>query len=111
MSRQPGATPRRPKSPKSDAASHAFKNGETVAVLAIGPSGRPFIEGRARIRAACARPHHYHVRFLNEHTDHIRFVSPEWQDNPKRTLELLLEFWRASTAPPALDEFFPDDND
>lgn len=88
-----------------------FENGETVAIFALGPLGRPFIEGRARVQAATARPHHYRVRFLNERTDHIRFVSPDWQDNPKRSLALLIELWRVNTSPSTFDDFFPDEND
>jgi hypothetical protein len=91
--------------------SHPLKIGDAVAIFAINPLGRPFIEGSARVQALCVRPHHYRVRFLNENRDCIRFVNPDWQGNPKRSCELLLEFWRASTSASPFEDFFPDETD
>jgi hypothetical protein len=87
---------------------HPLKTGDVVAVITLDPAGCPIIEGAAVIKAKCALPNRYRLRFRGELTLCSRFVSPEWQKNPARSLALLVEFWWASKSPPAHEEFFPD---
>lgn len=88
-------------------ASHPCKIGQTVAVFALEPSGRPFMEGRAFIESKRPTAHHYRVRFTGEKVSRTRFINPDWQKGPDRSFELLREFWRASGSR-SFDDFFPD---
>jgi hypothetical protein len=84
--------------------------GRVVTVFGVTASGQLFIEGRARIEAACAAPHYYRVRFEGERVSRIRFVHPDWQRDPHDALELMNSFLCANDAAPSFDDFFPDDN-
>jgi len=86
---------------------HPIRIGDAVAVFALDPSGRPFFEGRAVIEAKSPRAHHYRVRFLHERIPRTRFINPDWQDAPQRSLTLLREFLRTADFP-RLTDFFPD---
>jgi hypothetical protein len=91
-------------------AARQFEIGDAVTIFAITPSGRPFIEGRALVEARCTRRNHFRVRFCGESVSRIRFVPPDWQAEPERSLALLIEFWESSAAPSRYEDFFPDDN-
>jgi hypothetical protein len=82
--------------------------GDTVTVFALSPAG-PFIEGRAVVEAICAERHLCRVRFLGEKVAQTRFIHPDWQDEPQRSLVFLRQFWQAGASLPSFDEFFPDD--
>jgi hypothetical protein len=88
--------------------SHPLKLGDAVAVFGLSASGRPYLEGLAQIRSRYDAPHFYRVRFKGERVLRTRFINPNWQRNPERSLALLLAFWDA-TASPSFDEFFPHD--
>ena len=88
-------------------ASHPMKIGAAVTVFAVGPFGQPYCEGHAVVVATCRTAHHYHVRFLRERITRTRFVSPDFQKNPNRSLTLLREFLRTGSSS-NLDDFFPD---
>jgi hypothetical protein len=91
---------------------HPLRIGDTVAVLALDGSGHVWLEGQASIITPCAQPHVYRVRFQNEKRDLVRFVNPDWQSDPERSLELLREFFRSNQdANPSVTDFFPDDID
>jgi hypothetical protein len=87
--------------------SHPMKLGDFVAVFGRCASGQPFFEGSALIRWHCGQPHHYLVQFKGDPVLRSRFVNPDWQRAPQRSLEFLLAFWRTSQTP-SFDEFFPD---
>lgn len=84
-----------------------LKVGDAVVVFALDGFGRVWLEGQAAIIARCTQSHIYRVRFHNEKRDRIRFVNPDWQARPDRSLALLTEFFRAnrSTAPSVADFF------
>lgn len=84
-----------------------LRKGAVVSVYRVDPGTGPFIEGRGVIEGACRRPHHFYVRLNGEKVCRVRFVHPDWQQNPERCLALLRAFWEASLAPPVIDEFFP----
>jgi len=86
---------------------HPLEIGQMVSIFGASALGRPFCEGEALIDAISDRPHYYSVRFRGERASRLRFVNPDWQQDPARSLALLTEFWLASLAPPAIDEFFP----
>jgi hypothetical protein len=89
--------------------SHPLDAGDQVAVFAADLSGQPFLEGWAKIVRRCARPHTYDVRFQNETRNRTRFVNPDWQATPDRSLALLIEFFRANRITnPSIADFFPD---
>jgi hypothetical protein len=94
---------------KADA-SHKFRIGDPVVVFALSASGRPFIEGRAQVEARCTRRNHFRVRFCGESVSRTRFIHPDWQAEPERSLALLIEFWESSAEPSPFEDFFPDDN-
>lgn len=81
--------------------------GQTVSIFGCRASGQPYLEGQATIEASGDRPHFYRVRFHGERVTRLRFVNPDWQQDPAHSLALLIQFWRA-TASPSFDEFFPD---
>ena len=89
-------------------AESGITHGDTITVFALGPAG-PYVEGRARVVAACGQAHCYRVRFFGEKTIRTRFIHPDWQNEPERCLALLRQFWLASTFHTSTDEFFPDD--
>lgn len=88
-------------------AASRLQKGTVVSVYRVDLRTGPFIEGRGVIEGACRRPHYFYVRFDGEKICRVRFVHPDWQQNPERCLELLQAFWAASLAPPVIDEFFP----
>lgn len=89
---------------------HPLNVGDVVAVFALDGAGRAYLEGQAAIIARCAQPHTYSVRFRREKRSRVRFVNPDWQARPDRSLALLLEFFRASrTINPSVTDFFPDE--
>ena len=85
---------------------HPLAIRQTVSIIRLGASGQPFCEGRAYIDALTDRPHHYRVRFRGERIIQTRFVHPDWQQDPARSLRLLTEFWHANSLP-SFDDFFP----
>ena len=85
---------------------HPLRSGQKVAVLSLGPFGRPFLEGYARIVAPAPGPHRYLVAFVGSPRVHERFVHPEYQGDPAAALVWMVAFWTAYAAP-ALDDFFP----
>jgi hypothetical protein len=87
-------------------ASPELRKGDVVTVFGIGSSG-PYIEGRAVVRGAGRRLQFFRVVFASERVIRTRFVHPDWQEDPERSLRLLIAFWEASVAPPEIDEFFP----
>jgi len=88
--------------------SHPLKLGAVVAVFGLSASGRPYLESFAQVRSRYDAPHFYRVRFKGERVLRVRFINPEWQRDPERSLALLLSFWDA-TMSPSFDEFFPND--
>jgi hypothetical protein len=93
-------------------ASHPIPTGETVTVLRLPRTAAPFIEGRAVIKGPMRGSHHYWVVFNGEVVARQRFVHAEYQGAAaERLLEIMVEIWRASNSP-AIDEFFPfEEND
>jgi hypothetical protein len=105
---------RAPPHPPPDASlrddAHPLGFGDEVSVLALDTSGRPFLEGRATIIRQCAQPHLYHVTFAGERSTRIRFVNPDWQARPDRSVALLIEFFHANRITnPSVDDFFPEE--
>jgi hypothetical protein len=89
--------------------SHPLGVGDEVAVFDLDASGQPFLEGRATIIAGCPQPHTYCVRFRGEKRSSARFVNPDWQAWPDRSLVLLTGFFRTNRiANPTVADFFPD---
>lgn len=93
-----GTNPRRP-----------IRAGETVTVIRLPHGGAPFVEGRAVVKGAAAERHHYRVQFDGDPAVRQRVVHPDYQNDPERLLQILLDLWRASDAPDH-SEFFPDHN-
>jgi len=90
--------------------SHPLSVGEAVAIFALNGAGRVYLEGQAAIIARGAQPHIYHVQFQGEKRSHSRFVNPDWQIRPDRSLALLIEFFRANRITnPSVADFFPED--
>jgi hypothetical protein len=90
-------------------ASHQIPIGETVAVLGMRASGAPFIEGRAVVKEIARGPHRYLVQFADDPVPRQRVVHPEYQRDPERMVEIMLDLWGASTTP-AVPDFFPEEN-
>jgi hypothetical protein len=84
---------------------HPLPIGQTVYIFGLNASGCPFCEGQASISAIDSQPHYYRVRFRGDRVMRIRFVHPDFQGDPTRSLTLLTEFWRANTSP-SFDDFF-----
>lgn len=96
-----GRTTKSPAAPR-------LRKGAVVNVYRLDPTGSgPFIEGRGVIEGAYRRPHYFYVRMDGEKVSRVRLVLADWQKNPERCLPLLRAFWKASLAPPVIDEFFP----
>ncbi len=76
--------------------SHPFLIGETVTVLRLPRTAAPLIEGRAVVQDVADDPHCYHVRFSGDPAPRLRTVHPEYQRDPERMLEILLDLWRTS---------------
>ncbi|HVA79765.1 MAG TPA: hypothetical protein VNF29_02450 [Candidatus Binataceae bacterium] len=89
-------------------ASRRFRIGTVVTIFRIGSAG-PFIEGHGVIVKACSQAFFFRVQFDSKKGSRVRFVHPDWQQDPERSLALLRTFWEASLAPPSFDEFFPAD--
>jgi hypothetical protein len=88
---------------------HPLNVGDAVVVFALDGLGRVWLEGHAAIIAPCTQPHIYRVRFHHEKRNRIRFVNPDWQARPDRSLALLIEFFRANRITnPSVADFFPD---
>ena len=82
--------------------------GETVVVFAIGPSG-PSMEGTGTIESLCRDENLYWIKFSGDPVCRLRFVNPDWQACPERSLTLLREFWRSRQRDdPVIEDFFPD---
>ena len=93
-----------------DAVEHALKLGDAVTVFGIATSG-PMIEGIGTIESYGPGRDRYHIRFIGDLVTRLRFIIPEWQSNPERSLELLREFWRSSrTDHPLVEDFFIETN-
>ena len=85
----------------------SLRKGAVVNVYRLDPRTGPYMEARGVIQGACRRPHFFYVRFFGERVSRVRFVHPDWRQDPERCLTLLRSFWEASREPPAIDEFFP----
>lgn len=84
--------------------------GDAVTVFTLGHSG-PSIEGIGTIESYDAAPHRYHIIFAGERIAKLRFINPDWQADPERSLLLLVEFWRSQRSDnPTIEDFFPEDN-
>ena len=94
--------------PGKQRAARRFRKGAVVTIIRIGPAG-PLIEGHGVVQEACPQAFFFRVRLDGEKVCRVRFVHPDFQQNPERSLALLRAFWEASLAPPAFDEFFPAD--
>jgi hypothetical protein len=87
--------------------SDVIKVGDIVAVFGLRPGGGPYLEGWASVAdARRAALHQFRVRFRGEAILRTRFVNPDWQNDPRRSLALLRAFWDASQDV-AVEEFFP----
>jgi hypothetical protein len=86
---------------------HPIRAGETVTVIRLPQSAAPFVEGRAVVKGAAAERHRYRVQFHGDPAVRQRVVHPDYQGDPERLLQILLDLWRASNAPDH-SEFFPD---
>ncbi len=96
------------RSASTDITEQGLGIGATVAVFALGASG-PYMEGTGTVVSSDAGPNRYHIRFAGEATTKLRFVNPDWQVDPERSLALLREFWRFSHRDdPLVEDFFPD---
>jgi hypothetical protein len=94
--------------PTEPSAGRRLRKGDVVSLYRIDPTSfAPFIEGRGVIEGPYRWPHYFYVRLDGEKVCRVRFVHPDWQENPERCLALLRAFWEANLAPPAIDEFFP----
>jgi hypothetical protein len=99
--------------PDAQSNANAWESSETgrvVTVFGVTASGDVFIEGRARIEAACAAPHYYRVRFEGEQVSRIRFIHPDSQHDPPNASAILNAFAPSNDAPTSFDDFFPDNN-
>jgi hypothetical protein len=91
----------------NEAVTHALKVGDYAVVFALDSFG-PSIEGAGVIEACDAARNRYHIRFSGERITRLRFVNPDWQSSPERSLALLIEFWRSSHRDdPSVEDFFP----
>jgi hypothetical protein len=86
-----------------------IRAGETVTVIRLPHGAAPFVEGRAVVKGAAAERHRYRVQFDGDPAVRLRVVHPDYQNDPERLLQVLLDLWRASDAPDH-SEFFPDHN-
>ncbi len=93
--------------PRNAADRYPIRAGETVTVIRLPRCGAPFVEGRAVVKGATAEPHRYRVQFHGDPAVRQRVVHPDYQNDPERLLQILLDLWRASCAPDH-SEFFPD---
>jgi hypothetical protein len=92
----------------NDSSEHALKVGDTVAVFSLDSSG-PSIEGTGIIESYATAPDRYHIKFSGERVTRLRFIHPDWQADPERSLALLREFWRSNRIDnPRIEDFFPD---
>jgi len=86
----------------------ALSVGDRVAIFGLSSSG-PTIEGVGVIESVGAAPNQYRIRFVGERIATLRFVHPDWQAAPERSLALLIEFWRSSQRDdPFVEDFFPE---
>jgi hypothetical protein len=74
----------------------------------MSPAGAS-IEGRAVVREIARGPHRYLVQFSGDPLPRQRIVHPEYQRDPERMLEIMLDLWRASSTSEVAD-FFPEQN-
>jgi len=89
---------------------HPLNVGDAAVVFALDGLGRVWLEGQVTVIAQCTQPHMYRVRFHNEKRNRIRFVNPDWQARPDRSLALLIEFFRANPITnPSVADFFPEE--
>jgi hypothetical protein len=96
------------KSKKSTSnAPHPIAVGETISVFGISRLRGPFTEGRAVISAISGGRNRYQLRFPHEPVLRERIVHREFQEDPRRFLEMLRDLWHSS-ATEAFDEFFPE---
>jgi hypothetical protein len=80
-----------------------------VTVIRLPRGAAPFVEGRAVVKSAAAERHRYRVQFDGDPAVRQRVVHPDYQNDPERLLQILLDLWRASNAPDH-SEFFRDHN-
>jgi hypothetical protein len=101
------ATPGRVKRPEpAFDAKHPIAVGATVTIIKISHSTGPFIEGCAVIKGVARGPHSYWVEFPGDPAVKRRVVFYNYQNDPRRLLEMLEAIWRASDVPVS-GEFFP----
>jgi hypothetical protein len=98
-------TVRRPRQHAADLR-HPIRDGETVTVIRLPHSSPPFVEGRAVVQGTAADRHWYRVQFDGDPAVRQRVVHRDYQNDPERLLQILLDLWRASDAPDH-SEFFP----
>jgi hypothetical protein len=67
----------------------------------------PRIEGWAVLLKHLGKAR-FQIRFLNETLVKERVIHPEYQRDPERMLEILLDLWRASRTED-VNEFFPEE--
>ena len=100
--------PREQSQPRDKAVWHGLTPGDVAIVFALNSTG-PTIEGIGVIENRCAENNLYWVKFIGEPTARLRFVNPDWQAEPERSLKLLRNFWRSqSEREPVIEDFFPD---
>jgi hypothetical protein len=88
--------------------SHPIPVGAQVTVLRMSTAGAS-IEGRAVVKEIARGPHRYLVQFSGDPLVRQRIVHPEYQRDPERMLEIMLDLWSASSTP-EVAEFFPEEN-
>ncbi len=94
--------------PERSGAEKRLAVGDHVVIFAMSASG-PSIEGTAVISSPSPASDRYRVRFDGDPTIRLRFVNPDWQACPERSLTLLREFWRLyHHDDPVIENFFPD---
>lgn len=82
--------------------------GAVVTIFALDDRG-PSIEGIATVQARATERDYYWVKFAGDPRAWLRFVSPDWQSDPDRVLQLLDTFWHSHGSNDAIiEDFFPD---
>src|SRR5262249_29002883 len=88
--------------------SHPIPVGTRATVLRMSPAGAS-VEGRGVVKEIARGRHRYLVQFSGDPVLRERIIHPDYQADPERLLEILVDLWRASSTP-AVADFFPEEH-
>ncbi len=81
--------------------------GDAVTIFTLCASG-PLIEGKGIVECVSAVRNEFWIKFDGDPIARLRFIHPDWQASPERSLVLLQEFWRSCGRDNSrVEDFFP----